>query len=90
MSIENMVSKGVVGGIELFSKSEVSTLSADEARTYQEVYESRPLIRMMINLRVRREARARGVKLKGADWEGIKDFFVAIAPIIIEIIKMFM
>lgn len=48
-------------------------------------FENRPLVRWRVLLMARREARAAGI-----NWEGIGDFLVKIAPILIELIKMFL
>lgn len=48
-------------------------------------FETRPLVRWRVLLMARREARAAGI-----NWDGIGDFLVKIAPILIELLKMFL
>lgn len=90
MRLDEMIQEGIKNGIQIHAASESSTLAVGEEKQILEALENRPMLRIYVNLAVRREARRNGVRLKGIDWEGFRDFFVAIAPIIIEIIKMFM
>lgn len=72
----------------------VANTQTDDATTQAliETIKNKPLRRWRFLRQIRAELIAEGLIVEGQawDWEAIGDFFVKIAPIIFEIIKMFL
>lgn len=70
------------------SVNTIHEVSAEDARDYRQALERRPLYRFFVLSAVRRELASAGIS--AIDWDGIGDFLVKIAPILLEILKMFL
>ena len=70
------------------SVNTIHTVSSEDVRDYRHALERRPLYRFFVLTAVRRELASAGIS--AIDWEGIGNFFVKIAPILLEILKMFL
>lgn len=75
---------------ELHAASEYSTFSVDEGKSAVDTLRKRPMVRWFVLRAIKREMAAEGMNTALIDWEAIGDFLVKIAPIIFEIIKMFL
>ena len=77
---------------KLIAEMRVAFANDAEANAMLDVLERRPLVRWFVLRAIRQEIVAAGlVKANGQiDWEAIGDFLVKIAPIIFEILKMFL
>lgn len=84
----NDKAKAVISSLETFKESPASAefgYTAQDVELAIKALENRPLIRFFVMRKINQEMRAQGI-----NWDAIGDFLVKIAPIILEIIKMFL
>ena len=79
----------VARALQAHAGADASAYSVQEANELITALNSRPVLRWFALLVVRRELAGAGLAGK-IDWEAIGDFLIKIAPIIFEIIKMFL
>lgn len=75
----------IAEGLRAHARTQVAAFSGEEAEEVIRFLERSPLVRWFVFRVVKREAAAQGI-----DLDKLADFIIKIAPIIFEIIKMFM
>ena len=75
--------------LQAHGATEAAAYSLEEASDMITALNSRPVLRWFALLVVRRELAGAGLAGQ-IDWEAIGDFLIKIAPIIFEILKMFL